>query len=222
MIFDYLAQFILHKLGVKPSKKLFNSLLIIRNDHIGDVVLSLPVLRALRNMGRFRIIYLCTHTTAPLLKNNRDIDDLVIQETDEPVPVLASRLNDLHPDVILNFNSIPFNARLAAALKARIKVAYAFKAFNIIPFNKFVFIHKRRNLVHELDFMLGFLKVLGYDNLKYVTKGLLTVSASAKKHADQWLHNNGIEKVPPSLVCIPEAVIPRTTGRLKNIYVLSI
>jgi ADP-heptose:LPS heptosyltransferase len=194
MIFDYLGQTLLHSLGIKPAKQCFNSILVIRNDHIGDVILSLPVLRALRNLGHFRISYLCTQTTAPLLKHSHDIDDLIIHEVNETRPVLASRLNDLRPDVILNFNSIPYNARLVSGIEARIKVAYAYKAFNIIPFNKFVFIHRRRDLVHELDFMLGFLKALGYDHPKYVTKGLLTVPVSAGKEADTWLKKNRVKK----------------------------
>ncbi len=62
---------------MNPIKKI----LIVRTDRIGDVVLTTPAIRALRlTYPQVQICVLVSKTTAPLLKGNPDIDEVMIDD----------------------------------------------------------------------------------------------------------------------------------------------
>ena len=139
-------------------------ILVIRNDHIGDVVLSLPVLHAIRRVWPdAEITYLTGEYTKEIVDRSPDLDKLIIQKKNEPPEETARKINHKKFDVLFNFNSTSSNAKLCRLIRARIKVGYAYKLYNMVTFNRFVFTHRSKPPIHETAFMLDFLKTLGVD-----------------------------------------------------------
>lgn len=157
---EYLKQFFHMPSRIENPRRI----LVIRNDHIGDVVLSLPVLHAIRRAWpEAEIIYLTSEYTKAIVDRSPDIDRLIIQKKGETPEDTARKTGLKKIDVLLNFNSTSANAKLCRLVKAEIKVGYAYKPYNMVTFNRFVFTHRSKPPIHETAFMLDFLKVLGVE-----------------------------------------------------------
>ena len=104
-------------------------ILLVRNDGIGDVVLTLPAMLAVRR--RFPEAYiaaLLTCTTAPLVDATRAVNDVIIDERTESAGQLGSQLRTMRFDAALVFNT---NTRNALAVWAR-----AFAGASLGPINR--------------------------------------------------------------------------------------
>jgi heptosyltransferase-3 len=101
--------------------------LIVRTDRIGDVILTLPMIAAIRRIAPdAHITFLCTRYTLPLLETHAGIDGCIVINSEDDVPTL--------PDVIRKqaftaaFAPSPTRAQAQllrdAAIPVRVSTAY--------------------------------------------------------------------------------------------------
>ena len=61
------------------------SVLVIRPDRLGDVVLSTPVYASIKKSSpHLRVSVLVSHSNAPILTNNPNVDEIISFDSKEP------------------------------------------------------------------------------------------------------------------------------------------
>ena len=83
LIFDLVGYFLakFFKRSFKKAKPEFRNILIIRLDHVGDVLLATAAPKILKeNFSRSRIIFLTSSWAAPLLENNPFVDEVILYD----------------------------------------------------------------------------------------------------------------------------------------------
>lgn len=137
------------------------NILIIRTDRIGDVVLTIPMAKVLKEkFPSCRITFLVKEYTAPLLKDNKYIDEVIILKEaggigfiSENRRLVKSKKFDtcfvVSPS--LKITLIPF----LSGIKQRIGTGYRWYSFLL---NKKVFEHRKHALKNELEYNVGQLK----------------------------------------------------------------
>jgi ADP-heptose:LPS heptosyltransferase len=137
-------------------------ILLVRNDRIGDLVLTLPAIEAVRRTWPSAHLTLLTSAyAAPLLAGNSLVDAVMIDDSAQSYRALADRLKVENYDAALVFNYTK-RACLAAWL-ARIprRVCWGYKPLGFLLANRRVLLHRSRPPVHEARFALAFAERLG-------------------------------------------------------------
>jgi ADP-heptose:LPS heptosyltransferase len=122
---------------ILPPKRI----LLIRLKGIGDVILSTPLLRALKKKFPSTELHFLTRSfCAPILKNNPRVDRLIVHpEKSAPFKEklkFLTRLRDPHYDWVLDLAAEPRSAWLTLVTGAPLRAGYAFR------FREFAFTHK--------------------------------------------------------------------------------
>jgi ADP-heptose:LPS heptosyltransferase len=110
--------------GFEPSS--VRSVLVIRNDRVGDMVLTTPLIRALKeSMPSVRLTVLASRTNAEVLTGNPCVDDVLVQEGGlfETTAMLRRKGFDLAVDPILTYE-LP-TAVLCLLSGARYSIGFA-------------------------------------------------------------------------------------------------
>ena len=140
-------------------------ILIIRTDRIGDVVLSLPVVTALRRKyPDAYIAMLVSPAVREIVEDHPDLDEVLLDNggglSDFFKLVRKIRLKKFDVAVLLH-PTFPLAFALAiAGIPWRIGTGYRFYS---ILFNKRIFEHRKDSLRHEVDYNLSLASVLGAD-----------------------------------------------------------
>jgi len=141
--------------------------LVIRTDRIGDVVLSTPVLEAVKS--HFPHSHLCMMVSPyaeEVVKNNPYLDDVIIDDYEnrhrgiKGFWELVKKIRKKNFDVGILLRPTPRLALLLflAGVKYRIGTGYRFYQ---IFFNRKIYVHRKVNLKHESEYNLDLLKPLG-------------------------------------------------------------
>ena len=169
-------------------------ILVIRTDRIGDVVLSLPVVTALRQtFPEAHLTMLVQPYVREVVEDQPDLDAVALD--DEEGCGLGSTFR-----LVRKMRTGKFDAalllhptlRLAAAMALariplRIGTGYRFYAF---LFNRRVCEHRKDSQRHEAEYNLSLAGVLGADVSRVVFR--LPVSSEAGRHVRQKLETLGI------------------------------
>jgi len=151
---DFIIQ-VVKKKNVDNSK--IRKILIIRNDHIGDVCLTLPVCALLKKLNENLVIhFLISEYAFDIAQGNFFIDKIITQKKSESINEIVEKLDNY--DAVLNFCSTEFNANLCGAINASIKMGFAYKFYNILNCNTFIFKRRKNPPIHETDFCFEFAK----------------------------------------------------------------
>lgn len=155
----------MRRLALKGEERI----LLIRTDHIGDVLLSLPVATALKKQfPRLKVDMLVRSRVAPLLRGHPDLNDVIICDREngsshgKKVLSLRRELRSNRYEVAVVLHPtwrdalVPF----LSGIPARVGTAYRFYSF---LFNLKVGEHRKHNLKHESEYNLGLLRPLGID-----------------------------------------------------------
>ena len=136
-------------------------ILIIRPDRIGDVVLTTPLVRSLRESFPGSFIAMMVHpSNLPLLEGNPHINELL---TDDPTGANAGRRGfwqQIGTLRRLGFDTglMPFprerHAWMMFLSGIRIRIGVGHKLYQMLTFTKSVSRHKYIPLRHEADYML--------------------------------------------------------------------
>ncbi len=166
----------------------FKNILIVRTDRIGDVVLSLPLAKIIKEKyPDAKITFLVREYTKALAVNNKFVDDVItLKETSSGIP-LFENIKEIRSK---NFDTAivvypTFKISLIiflSGIKTRIGSGYRLYSF---LFNKKVFEHRKDAVKHELEYNLSLLKTIGIEN----TGGINNVSF------DLDVNNNSLLKV---------------------------
>jgi len=94
--------------------------LIVRFSSIGDILLTTPLVRALKRRHEdAQVIYVTKRAMAPLVADNPHLDQVVALEPEEPVAHLARRLRALHPTHGLDLHGSLRSAALRLLVRCR-------------------------------------------------------------------------------------------------------
>lgn len=138
------------------------NILIVRTDRIGDVVLSLPLAAILKkHIPDVRVSFLVREYTAPLVKNNKFVDEVIILSEKNGKPQIAQNIVALKSKFdacIVAFPTYPIALILfLAGIKTRIGSGYRWYSF---LFNKKVYEHRKYGERHELEYNVRLLQQL--------------------------------------------------------------
>lgn len=101
-----------------------SSILCVRFSSLGDILLTLPALELLRKkFPGAKITYLTKESFAPILKNHRDIDEVILLQKKERLKSLVSRMPRRF-DVIVDWHNSFRSRGLRWLLKAEQKLAF--------------------------------------------------------------------------------------------------
>ncbi|MFQ5869912.1 MAG: glycosyltransferase family 9 protein [Candidatus Zixiibacteriota bacterium] len=146
--------------------------LLIRTDHIGDVLLSLPVATALkRKFPALKVDMLVQPNIVPLLQNHPDLSEAVpCVSENEPRSSRGAfsqrkRLRANRYDVAIILHPTCREAFLTFISHIPIRIGTGYRAYSFL-FNFKVYEHRKHNLKHESDYNLGLLRPLGIDSEK--------------------------------------------------------
>lgn len=95
-------------------------ILLVRFSSIGDILLTTPLIRALRRrLPDAHLIYVTKRAMAPLVADNPHLSQIVALEPDEPLTRLASHLRGLQPTHGLDLHGSLRSAALRALVRCR-------------------------------------------------------------------------------------------------------
>jgi len=145
-------------------KEAFQRILISRTDRVGDVVLTLPVFTALREMRpQIRIIGHVRSYTAPLLEGHPDVDEILLDDpAGRPLAFLdlVRGIRRVRPDAAILVH--PSGRAVAACWFARVPVMVgrASNIWQMLMTHRMVQ-HRSQNEKHEAAYNLDLLTGIG-------------------------------------------------------------
>jgi lipopolysaccharide heptosyltransferase II len=173
---------------VRPySKDKIKRILVIRADRIGDVVLSTPTVRALReNFPESFIGFLTTSYTMELIIENRDIDELIVYERRatifqkcEFIKKLKRYKFDLAVILSPYFESALFGYLSGAAFR----IGYPLSGSGFLLTTK---VDIKNRYKHEIETCLDVVRAIGIDASDKRPK--LTISQEAENYAEDFFN----------------------------------
>lgn len=170
--------------GVMPSSTTSHSpsILVVRNDKIGDFMLAWAAIALLRkNLPNALISVLVPAYTADLARLNSDIDEILIDQQASTAE-LANQLKAHHYDAVLCLYSTRRVALAAWQAHIPIRLAPATKWWQWL-FNKRLVQRRSRSLKPEYEYNLdcarALLKQLGVDSIQAVKPPYLSYQSSS-------------------------------------------
>jgi len=182
--------------GRRPGEA--SRILIVRTDRLGDVLLTTPVSRRLREkFPGAHLAWLVRPYTAPLLEQNPDIDQVIVDKGG-PVSQLIQRLKQEHFDSAIV--AYPRWRAVWAVWRAAIpqRIGPASKWYSVL-FNHRIWQHRSEGKKHEADYNIELLAPLGVPFQRVETRFVLT--AEEKNWARRFLESNRISFQKP-VVCL--------------------
>jgi len=197
----------------------FKKILIVRLDRIGDVVLSTPVIKALRDAcPESHIAFMVRPYTADLVKNNPYLNEVIIYDKEGPERGLLGNLKFiwalawkrfdiaiiLHPTarahIVTFFSGIPrrigYDKKMGSLLTKR------------IPHTK------QLGLKHESDYSLDILSYIGIETEEKML--CVPVNAESECRIGELFAKNGINGQDTVIVVNPGASCPSKRWRPEN------
>lgn len=182
-------------------------ILITRTDRVGDVVLSLPVIKTLAKTFPASPIYFLTSSySAPVVENYPGLSGVLIYDSDDEVnselreKQLIEQIKDLKIGVSV---SLLHDKKVASILKkAGIKkrVGPINKLSGFFYYNKFEAQHRSKADYHELEYNLKLLRFLNVPEKNFETKLELDPSSTAHSIAEEKLKELGCDTYKPYMV----------------------
>lgn len=186
----------------------FKNILIVRTDRIGDVVLSLPLARIIKEkFPDAKITFLVRDYTKALVVNNPFIDDVItLEEKSSKVLIKrnVSRLRSKNFDTaIIVYPTFKISLIIfLSGIKNRIGSGYRLYSF---LFNKKVFEHRKDAVKHELEYNLSLLSAIGIENSGGINNVSfdLEVNQSSLSKVDKVLESIGIKSDEKFIIIHP-------------------
>ncbi|MEW6100986.1 MAG: glycosyltransferase family 9 protein [Candidatus Omnitrophota bacterium] len=187
--------------AIKPYlKEQVKKILVIRTDRIGDVLLSTPALRALREHFPDSFIgFLTTSYTGELLQENKNINELIIYNRFGSLLQkirFIMKLRAFRFDLAVILYPVFESGFLAYLSKAAFRIGYPANGSGFLLTEK---VDKRSLYKHEIETCLDVVRPIGVDTSDLATE--FPLSEDAKAFAEGFFRENNI--LPSQLViCI--------------------
>jgi len=137
-------------------------ILLVRNDRIGDLVLTMPAFEAAhRSWPKAHLTALVNPYAAPLLAGARIVDELLVVDPKENVGVLANRLKAMQFDAAIVFSTNTRNCLAVWLARIPQRVCWGCKPIGFLTGNRRVAVRRSHPPIHETDFTLAFVRRLG-------------------------------------------------------------
>lgn len=145
-----------------PTPEPLSRILLVRNDRIGDLVLTLPAIEAVRRCWpRAKVTLLASSYAGPLLANQSGIDQMLLDEPSEGAWKLSRRLRAAKFDAALVFNSNTRNCLATWLARIPRRVLWAGKPAGRLLATHRVTLRRSHPPIHEAEFALAFVRQLG-------------------------------------------------------------
>lgn len=214
-VIDFLGGFIFflgRLLGLLPvrqdfSKDKIKKILIIRTDRIGDVICSLPTVRALKeNFPESLICFLTTSYTEDLVSENKDIDEIIVYERKASISQkidFIKRLKKYKFDLAIVLSPYFESALFGYLSGAKFRIGYPLNGSGFLLTTK---INIKSRYKHEIESCLDVVRAIGVDTQDKQPR--LSISQGAEKYAEDFfamhkisfsdlvigIHSGGYEK----------------------------
>ena len=182
------------------------NILIVRTDRIGDVVLTSPLAKIIKEhyLG-CKVTFLLRNYTKPLLEKNPYVDRiLTIEESLEPgfFQALKNIKKDNFDTALIVYPRFQLSLILwLACIKTRISTGYRWYSF---LFNKKIYEHRKSAKKHELEYNLSLLEKLGIKNIDPKTVAFnIHPSQNSGQKIDNLLYKFDINKEKPTIIIHP-------------------
>jgi heptosyltransferase-3 len=164
---------------------LLQKVIVTRTDHLGDVILSLPVFASLKKcFPNCKTIALVGDYTADAAASSPYVDKVITYTPKEPILATLKKFRSERPDaIVLLFPRFKIAvAGFLARIPIRVGTAYRWYSF---LFNKRIHEHRKYSVKNEADYNLNLLEVLGCN--EKVLNITLNVNETASKKVDAFL-----------------------------------
>lgn len=144
------------------------NILIVRTDRIGDVVLSLPLARIIKqHYPKAKVTFLVRAYTKALVENNYFIDEVIILKEESTKILIAENIKQLKKKnfdtAIIVYPTLKIALiTFLSGIKYRVGSGYRLYSF---LFNKKVYEHRKDAVKHELEYNLSLLSQLGINHI---------------------------------------------------------
>lgn len=137
-------------------------ILLVRNDRIGDLVLTMPAFEAARrSWPQAHLTALVSPYAAPLLAGAHGLDELLVVEPKVKAAALAARLKTMQFDAAIVFSNNTRNCLAVWLARIPRRVCWAYKPIGFLTGNRRVAVRRSHPPIHESDFALAFVRRLG-------------------------------------------------------------
>jgi lipopolysaccharide heptosyltransferase II len=166
----------MRKIKLKGKEKF----LVVRTDRIGDVILSTPVLEAIKS--EFPESHLCvmlSSYTADVIKNNPQVDDVIIDDHErkggglKEILKLVKETKKRGFDVAIVLRPTFRLAIILFLAGVKYRIGTGFRFYQML-FNRKIYEHRKVNLRHEAEYNLDLLSPLGISPKKVWPKVFLS------------------------------------------------
>jgi len=184
--------------------KKYERVIIINTFGIGDVLFATPLVRILKeNMPDARIDFLCNERALDILKENRNIDDIIVYEKDDFRRVLKKSKIAFVKKILAFIKQLRGKRYdLAIDLSLGYQIAFILKLIGVKRRIGFNFRNRGRFLTeklvidgfndkHVVDYYMDLLRLIGIDTAAD-KKIELDLSANVKKWADDFIQSKGL------------------------------
>jgi lipopolysaccharide heptosyltransferase II len=142
-------------------------ILVVRTDRVGDVILSTPVLEAIKSrFPHSHLTILVSAYAAEVVKNNPHLDDVIIDDCDNKhkgiwgMFRLTKEVRSKGFDVSILLKPTLRLASLLFLTGIRYRIGTGYRFYQLF-FNSKVYVHRKMNLRHEAEYNLDLLRPLG-------------------------------------------------------------
>ncbi|MFZ4620267.1 MAG: glycosyltransferase family 9 protein [Bacteroidota bacterium] len=168
-------------------------ILLVRTDRIGDVVLSLPMLPALKQkFPDAKITVMVRPYTRELVENHSCVDDVILWDESKGIGHYVALLKEKNFDMAI----IPyprFNLALITFLSGiPIRVGTGFRWYSFL-FNRRIYEHRKDAKRHEVEYNLNLLTTIGIDPLPE-SKFEFSASKEAEQTVAMKLAKDSVER----------------------------
>jgi lipopolysaccharide heptosyltransferase II len=177
--------------------------LIVRTDRIGDVVLSLPVLEAIkRKYPDSQVTMLVSSYTRDLLLNNPWVDETIIDEQAGLGQFyrLARLIREGKFDVAVLLRPTLRLALLLFLSRIKVRIGTGYRAYQVL-FNYKIYQHRKTIERHELEYNLDMLAPLGISSEGSVPR--IFLSAEEGKSSRRMLEDLNVNPQDTKIVIHP-------------------
>lgn len=175
-----------------------NRILIMRNDRLGDVVLALPLVRALRRaLPRAHLGFLASAYAAPLLEKDPDLGRVIVAGQADTL----ARVRQEAFDTALVLWDRPANAWLAFRAGIPRRVGVSLRLFSFL-FTRRLPLRRSFGTESEASLNLRFMQGMGLP-LPALAGASLGVGAEDRRQAGEWLKQHGPKGQGPLVILHP-------------------
>lgn len=165
----------------------YQRILVVRTDRIGDVVLSLPMVAALK--GRFpnaQVLFLVRTYTRDLVSHDPGISGVLTSDVDglpKSFWTLVREIRTGRFDAAVVASPTLRTALLIACARIPVRVGTGYRWYSML-FNQRVYEHRKTALKHESEYNVSLLGALGI-HPEAPPRAVLTIPQSARREAER-------------------------------------